>query len=296
MKQLLSKGKYIIAVSGGVDSIVLLNMLIVNKLSNIELIVAHFDHGIRPDSYKDKELVKRTAEKYGLKFESESDKLGPKASEEAARTARYKFLESARQRHRADAIVTAHHQDDVLETVIINVLRGTGRRGLSSLKSEGKLLRPLLGYTKQELLDYAVKQKLDWREDTTNNDTAYLRNYIRQVIIPKLSDAQKKQLVAIYETAHSVNIKLDILLDGLMSGNKNRLDKKLLLSLPHVVAKELIAHWLRRNNRRDFDSKIIERIAVDAKRLQTGKRIPVYQNAYIEILPNALALVDSSKD
>lgn len=296
MKQLLSKGKYIIAVSGGVDSIALLNMLTVNKLSNLELIVAHFDHGIRPDSHKDKELVKRTAEKYGLKFESESGKLGPNASEEVARAARYKFLESARQRHRADAIVTAHHQDDVLETVIINVLRGTGRRGLSSLKSEDKLLRPLLGYTKQELLDYAVKQKLDWREDATNNDTAYLRNYIRQAIIPKLSDAQKKQLMTIYETAHSVNIKLDILLDGLMSGNKNWLDKKLLLSLPHVVAKELIAHWLRRNNRRDFDSKIIERIAVDAKRLQAGKRIPVYQNAYIEILPNALALVDSSKD
>ncbi len=297
MKQLLSKGKYVVAVSGGVDSMVLLNMLTVNKLSNTELIVAHFDHGIRSDSHQDRKLVEETARRYGLVFETAKARLGPSASEEAARTARYEFLESVRQRYRADAIVTAHHQDDVLETIIINLLRGTGRKGLSSLTSNQKLIRPLLNDTKQALIDYAVEHNLTWREDATNSDTTYVRNYVRHKVITLLTEAQKKQLLHIYDTARRTNRELEAILnDMLPKKNSKQLDKKLLVSLPHAAAKELVAHWLRQNNLRDFDAKLIERITIDAKRLGAGKRIPVYKDAYIDVLPDTLTLVNSSKD
>src|SRR5437870_1107332 len=105
------------------------------KKPNVKLIVAHFDHGMRPDSEKDRQFVQVVTEKYGLPFVFSEGRLGPKASEATARTARYKFLEKTKKAEGAKTIITAHHQDDVLETAIINLLRGTGRRGLTALKS-----------------------------------------------------------------------------------------------------------------------------------------------------------------
>src|SRR5688572_27728765 len=133
MKINVAPGKYIVAVSGGVDSMVLLHLL--SQHSQSELIVAHFDHGIRPDSAEDRKLVEKTAKKYGLEFVYREGELGPGASEAEAREARYGFLQIIKVKHNAKAIVTAHHQDDMLETAIINMLRGTGRKGLSSLVS-----------------------------------------------------------------------------------------------------------------------------------------------------------------
>src|SRR5689334_19288064 len=119
-------GKYVLAVSGGVDSMVLLHAL--QGRPGVKLVVAHYDHGIRPDSHEDRHLVQVVAAQHGLPFEYEEDWLGWGTSEETAREARYNFLERTRQRHKSDAIITAHHQDDVLETAIINLLRGTGRK------------------------------------------------------------------------------------------------------------------------------------------------------------------------
>ncbi|HEX6258362.1 MAG TPA: tRNA lysidine(34) synthetase TilS, partial [Candidatus Saccharimonadales bacterium] len=127
----LASGTYVVAVSGGVDSIVLLDMLA--GQAGLELIVAHFDHGIRQDSTEDAEFVRAAAQRYSLPFELGQATLGPGASEEAARTARYSFLRSIAKKYQA-RIVTAHHADDVIETIAINVARGTGWRGLVSLR------------------------------------------------------------------------------------------------------------------------------------------------------------------
>src|SRR5690348_16932946 len=109
----IKPGKYIVAVSGGVDSMVLLNLLAKSK--GLDLIIAHFEHGIRSDSKEDLELVRAAAAHYGLPFVWEHGHLGPNASEAAAREARYTFLRRVRAEHAAKAIVTAHHQDDLLE-------------------------------------------------------------------------------------------------------------------------------------------------------------------------------------
>lgn len=195
--------KYIVAVSGGVDSVVLLDMLVHGKLkledgkwraseekfqipnSNFQLVVAHFDHGVREESAEDAKLVEELAHKYGLPFEVERVELGSEVSEEKAREERYKFLQKSRKKHNASHIITAHHQDDLVETAIFNISRGTGWRGLASLKSTDGILRPLLHINKNEIYSHARKHGLDWNEDITNQDEKYSRNYVRRSLIPK---------------------------------------------------------------------------------------------------------------
>lgn len=181
---LLENKVYVCAVSGGVDSVVLLDMCIAHKKSN--LIVAHFNHGIRDDADTDADFVRQLAAQYQLPYVEEKQHLGKSASEEEARNARYVFLHQVQKQHKADAIITAHHADDVVETIVLNILRGTGWRGLSSLRSTPTIMRPLLSVRKKEILEYANTHALKWREDATNQEDIYTRNYIRHHIIPKI--------------------------------------------------------------------------------------------------------------
>jgi tRNA(Ile)-lysidine synthase len=167
--------KYIVAVSGGVDSVVLLHML--QKLDTHNLIVAHVDHGIREESAEDAGFVKALADKYGLPFELSTHALGPDASEERARHVRYEFLRSLSDRHSAE-IVTAHHANDIVESIAINLHRGTGWRGLATHDSE--IVRPLAGIPKEKLYAYALMHGLEWQEDRTNQSDKYLRNRLRK--------------------------------------------------------------------------------------------------------------------
>ena len=192
--------KYIVAVSGGIDSVVLLHMMTHDtRWSADELIVAHCDHGIRDDSADDAALVKGLATTYGLNYESIQLQLGPDASEDVARTARYEFLTRLKDKHSADAIITAHHQDDVIETMLINLIRGTGWRGLCSLCEHDGIKRPLLTMSKAEIAGYAIRHELEWHDDSTNDDPRYLRNYLRQTIMRSLLPAERNSLLHLYE-------------------------------------------------------------------------------------------------
>jgi tRNA(Ile)-lysidine synthetase-like protein len=189
--------KTILAISGGVDSMALLNMIAVNKVVKNseyvvegEYVVAHFDHGIRIDSGEDAELVRATAERVGLKFELGSVKLGEGASEEAAREARYEFLYDVMKRHEADKILTAHHFDDRLETMLINVKRGTSLKGMLGFGQKIFVERPLFNWLKDDILEYAKENGVKWREDSTNTSDRYLRNSFRQKL-ESMSDAKK---------------------------------------------------------------------------------------------------------
>jgi tRNA(Ile)-lysidine synthetase-like protein len=167
--------KYILAVSGGVDSVVLLDMLARKK--EHEVIVAHFDHGIREESAVDARFVKALALRYGVTFESKREELGSNSSEAMARERRYNFLREVASKYSA-TIATAHHQDDLIETIVINLIRGTGWRGLAVLNDK-TIKRPLLHYTKHNIYEYALKNNLEWVEDETNHSNVYLRNRVR---------------------------------------------------------------------------------------------------------------------
>ncbi len=199
--------KYVVAVSGGIDSVVMLDMLV--SSAEHELVVAHYDHGIRENSSEDAELVRSLAQTHGLVFETSEGKLGPSTSEADARDARYRWLESVMKTHEAAAIVTAHHQDDVIETMIINLIRGTGWRGLISLRNREMLIRPLLSWSKQQIVMYAIEHELSWREDSTNDDVRYLRNYIRYRYVQRLSQAERNTWVKLNVAQTKVGEAID---------------------------------------------------------------------------------------
>lgn len=234
--------KYIVAVSGGVDSVALLHML--HTASAHQLIVAHVDHGIRDDSSADAEFVQGLASRYGLPFVSTRLELGPNASEAAARHARYTWLESVQREHGADAIVTAHHQDDVLETVILNCMRGTGWRGLASLRTTPERHRPLLGVPKATLTRYAIDNSLEWREDSTNETTRYTRNYIRHMIVPRLTPDVRRQLISLARRQLELRHEIEQEVASMSTTQRNHdnvgWSRYKLIMTPDAVALELL--------------------------------------------------------
>jgi len=290
MEVAIAPGTYVVAVSGGVDSMVLLDVLA--GRDGLKLIVAHFDHGIRPDSGEDRALVRAAAEHYGLTFVYDADHLGPGASEAAAREARYKFLRTVRKATGADAILTAHHEDDVIETAIINMLRGTNRRGLTSLHAYSDVMRPLLGYTKQDILAYAREHSLGWREDTTNRDMRYLRNYVRHNVLAKLTDSERAELLKhISDLAKlNVDIERDLINHLHMHPAAGQLDRHWFIMLPHNVAREVLASWLRSFGIMNFDRKLLEKLIVGAKTLRVGKQMDVDKTHKVVINKGNLAL------
>lgn len=278
-------GKYVVAVSGGVDSVALLDLLRLHP--GVKLVVAHYDHGIREDSNEDKRHVQRLAKRYGLPFVYDAGHLGPGASEAEARDARYAFLRRVQRASGADAIVTAHHQDDVLETAVMNLLRGTGRKGLSSLVSGEGIIRPLIDVPKTELIDYAKRHGLTWREDSTNANTDYTRNHIRHNVLSKWSAADKQRLIDLVKTMRQVNQEIDDALAGSVQGSLNR---EWFALLPHTVAREVMAAWLRQHDVRDFDSPMLERLTVAAKVAEPGKAIDIVKGRVMQVGKQDLAL------
>lgn len=280
---------YIVAVSGGVDSVVLLDRLIKHlnkeKAENKDIfyqpptyIVAHFDHGIRGDSKLDAEFVRELSEKKGLKFELGEAKLGLEASESEAREARYKFLREIKRRYGAEKIITAHHEDDVLETMIINIIRGTGPRGLSPMNADD-IIRPLINKTKKEILKYAEINRLVWREDSTNEDPKYLRNYVRINIMPKIESARQK-LLEINRNVGKIYEEFDVRIVNELP-KTNILNRAKFLKSDFAIQKEIIRAWLVRSGVSDIDSKTIERLTVACKTLPAGKKTDVDKGLWL---------------
>lgn len=197
--------RYLVAVSGGVDSVVLLDQLV--AAGDHELIVAHFDHGIRSDSADDARFVEGLAKYYDLPFIVKREELGSNASEEQARRSRYGFLRAMAQQYQA-MIVTAHHADDIIETIAINVKRGTGWRGVAVMQTPG-IVRPLLAVTKNEIRQYAVENRLEWVEDSTNASDLYLRNRLRHLFASALSTDQKEVILDIWRKQSKLKELID---------------------------------------------------------------------------------------
>jgi tRNA(Ile)-lysidine synthase len=242
----LPQGTYVVGVSGGVDSAVLLHVLITRQPKNC-YIVAHFNHGIRGEkSRHDAEFVHKLAERYGLDYELGQAELGPGASEARARTARYNFLRQCRIKYKANAIIMAHHQGDVLETMIINIMRGTGWRGLTSLRSHPGLIRPLLNVTKAEIYSYAKINNLRWNEDSTNTDVRYLRNFVRHKILAGIKEPDQQKLLKISERQNSLRKQISEELEYQLLKNANiqngtaTVQRYLLIMYPTKVAAEYL--------------------------------------------------------
>lgn len=178
----------IVAVSGGVDSVVLLHTLR-QQLPDTKLVVAHVNYHLREESDADESFVRDLAEKYHAIFEHTAwSKVLDIAVEKQARDFRYQFFEQLAKKYHTQTVVVAHHADDQAETVLLKLIRGGQLSQLSGMHTKNRqIIRPFLLITKQELIHYAQENNLHWQEDKTNQDATYTpRNYLRQVIIPQL--------------------------------------------------------------------------------------------------------------
>jgi tRNA(Ile)-lysidine synthetase-like protein len=292
----IKPGTYILAVSGGVDSVVLLDLLA--KQTDLKIIVAHVNHGIRPGSGDDEEFVKRLADNYGLMFVSTKLNLKSDSSEELARNKRYKFLRQQQTIHQAVAIITAHHQDDLIETAFINLIRGTGHWGLSSLNSSNTLIRPLLSFSKNQILQYAQFKNLIWHEDSTNLDKSYLRNKIRHDVVAKMSPKQRQDILEIIKKASNINKaidkELDILLMRLLHKGRPVLSLKKFRYLPYDISSEVVRKLLMSHGAKEIDRKIISIVTINLKTLMPGKTIQA-SNIVIELTKRSARIKSNSK-
>jgi len=187
-----SRDKLVAAVSGGGDSVAML--LALEETYPGPIIVAHLEHGIRDlSSREDAKFVAELCERKGFQsiFRSipvPSMRRKGESLEEAGRRLRYEFLEEARMVNGAAWIAVGHNSDDVVETMLINLLRGTGLPGLCGLPGRrGRIVRPLVYCSRSELRDYLSVREQTWREDETNQDARYLRNRIRNELVPLFS-------------------------------------------------------------------------------------------------------------
>lgn len=225
----------VVAVSGGVDSAVLLDKLVAG--GEYQLVVAHVDHGIRPDSAQDAKLVAKLAASHQLPFELATLQLGPNASELQAREARYGFLRQVAKKHQA-AVATAHHKNDLYESIAINLVRGTGWRGLAVLDSPG-LIRPLLDMTKPDIISYAESRKLEWREDSTNTDTKFLRNKLRP-LMSQLDDMDRQGLEYLHTKQLELKNQIDDEVQQILSKASDSNSRYFMTMIDESVADELL--------------------------------------------------------
>jgi len=184
-------GEALVAVSGGADSVALLDVLnALAKELGLTLVVAHADHGISADSRTVGRSVETLAATYGLPFELVELKLGPDTTETEARRARYAWLREVQHRRGAKYIVTAHHEDDQVETIVLRTLRGSAPAGLAGIaaRARGGLVRPLLPFTRRELLAYVTERGLPVYEDPANRDPRHLRSWVRATLLPLLNE------------------------------------------------------------------------------------------------------------
>lgn len=213
---LLAEGeKVILAISGGIDSMVLADLLLKAK---VEFVAAHCNFHLRGnESDGDDWFVRKFAENRGIQcfvkhFETEKYAVKYGISiEMAARDLRYAWFEQLRQQLGYDKIAVAHHADDQAETFFINLLRGAGLNGLKGMKPQnGVIIRPLLWASREQIRKYAVENHIVWREDHTNVESVYLRNRIRNQLLPVFDELQPKARQSLYKSLEHLSAENEL--------------------------------------------------------------------------------------
>lgn len=232
-----NRDKIVLAVSGGPDSISMLNILNnfkKEKLLNFDFCVAHVNHMIRKEAKEDELFVKAYCEKNDISFYSKSidvkklannNKIG---TEEAGRNARYEFFDEILRKTNSDRIAIAHNKNDRAETIIMNILRGSGISGLKGIEAKrGKYIRPLIECERFEIEKYCEEKNLKPRIDKTNFENIYTRNKIRNVVIPYI---EKEFNPNIIETLNR--------LSEVVSDEENYIEKLVLNKFKEILISE----------------------------------------------------------
>ena len=244
--------KILLTISGGADSVVMLDLF---SKAGYTCGVAHCNFHLRgSESDKDEELVRELARKYNYSFYNIDFDTNLYASqngisiEMAARELRYDWFEKIRKENHYDYIAAGHHKDDVIETFFMNLARGTGIRGLSGIKPiSGKVIRPILFTDKEQIMDYITDNKLEYREDDSNNDVKFKRNKLRHEIIPEFAEinpAYKQNILKTIERLNTIGQILKDKLNELRTDIVEENDDQLLFSISKLKELKPLSFYL----------------------------------------------------
>jgi tRNA(Ile)-lysidine synthase len=300
-KQLWQKGsRIVLGVSGGPDSVCMLEVLAkIAPKYDLELIIAHVNYGLRrKDSERDEEFVRKLAEKHNLEiavlcphpalratFSQKREKGKSLSSENNLREIRYNFFEEVRQENYFDSIAVAHNADDQVETFLMRVIRGAGLQGLSAMKYKtGKIIRPLLGISRKEILDYLKKTNRTYRTDRTNAKNLFFRNKVRNQLVPYLEKNFNPQIRrtisrAVDSIAEDADFLEKIAGEVYRTDKTNRTDQenslsaKKLMDLHPALQRRIILKAIEKAKKdlKDIDTAHVEEI-LKALKSTKGKR------------------------
>ena len=207
---------YLLAVSGGVDSMVLADLF---QVSGLKFQVAHINYHLRnEDSNLDQKLVSDFCERYQIPFHlyevSAEDQKPENSIQNWARELRYQFFRKIQKEQNLEYLVTAHHLNDQLETFIINLSKASGIKGLSGIPAnDNNIIRPLLNFSKEEIYEFAEENNVEFREDKSNQKTDYLRNKVRHNVVPELEKINDDFLQNFSKSMEILNQTKDVLND-----------------------------------------------------------------------------------
>lgn len=284
----LNNNKIGVAVSGGIDSMVLLDALRRIALEkNIQIYVLHYNHKWRKKSDLDKKLVQDYCNKFSIKFIYDEADGKINKSEEEARNLRYSFFNKASKKYKLEIICTAHHRDDQIETIIFRLARGTGPKGLIPIKELNNLLcRPFIDISKDQINSYAKENHIKFINDTTNKNLKYKRNLIRLKILPLMRNinpcADNNLLVCsdlIYSQDQAISIYFAFILKKISIKSPFSWDRLRFLTLDEYTQKAFIYWFFSFYKFKGSINKI--RFIIDAIKMQ--KRIDLHKNLSLKV-------------
>ena len=263
--------KYLLAISGGPDSVALFHTL----RSTHKLILLHLNHQLREEnSFKDAQFIENLAQEYQIPYEIKSQDISLKAKEEkislelAGRKARHDFFAETARKYLCPNIILGHHADDNAETIILNLIRGGG--GLKGIPEISKhyikgrkliFIRPFIEISKEEILQFLVRKGLSFREDSTNFEPFTPRNRIRNEVFPLMTEILGRDPKKVICRSEKLNRENEEILSDFLSGlkiPKKQLPLSSLLSFSKPLQKKILYQWLKKNHISDINHSLIE--------------------------------------
>ncbi|SNT93205.1 tRNA(Ile)-lysidine synthase [Aristaeella hokkaidonensis] len=251
----IKAGRYLIGLSGGADSVALLMTLLPDiRDGRIAAEAVHVNHGLRgTESDDDEKFCRELCEREGVPLTVYRADLQGKTDEDSARKARYGFFREKYKAFKADGLILAHHADDQAETFLMRLTRGAGPEGLECMREDEtvediRILRPMLRIRREEIRAALTEDGTGWREDSTNTDTAYLRNKVRQELIPALEAISESAVDKICRTAGMIaadNDVLDAAAEKLLRENAKGsiLNAAAITAEPEAVRRRVLRKW-----------------------------------------------------
>ncbi|PIW94816.1 MAG: tRNA lysidine(34) synthetase TilS [Candidatus Moranbacteria bacterium CG_4_8_14_3_um_filter_34_16] len=295
---LFQKGsKIVLAVSGGPDSVCMLEIFSRLKIKySLNVIVAHINYNLRGrDSLKDEEYVCFLAKKNDFKFFLLNTEIKDKFNlESRLRDIRYAFFEEIRRQENFDLIAVAHNLDDQVETFLMRIVRGAGTQGLSAMRfKNNNLIRPLLAISKEEILSFLKKEKIQWRMDKTNRENVFLRNRVRNKLIPFLEkNFNSKIKKTIFNSLVSISQDNDFLEKNANNFEikSSEIEVSKFLTFHPAMQRRLIRKILKnkKKNLKNITSSQIEEILKITKSIKNKKQFFVMSGLKIEKIGDKL--------